>query len=57
MNELNRTQQLLIKNWQAKYYQLSDVLVTSLVGLTVVETLTVLAQARKEKRWLKNITQ
>lgn len=56
MNELNSTQQLLINNWQRKYYQLSDVLITSLVGLTTIDTLNVLAQARKEKLWLKNFT-
>lgn len=57
MNELNSTQQLLINNWRRKYYQLSDVLITSLVGLTATDTLNVLAQARKEKLWLKSITQ
>lgn len=43
-------------NWQRKYYQLSDVLITSLVGLTTTDTLNVLVQARKENLWLKNIT-
>lgn len=57
MNKLNSTQQLLINNWQRKYYQLSDVLITSLVGLTTTDTLNVLAQARKENLWLKSITQ
>lgn len=57
MNELNSTQRLLISNWQRKYYQLSDVLITSLVGLTAIDTLNVLAQARKENLWLKSITQ
>lgn len=57
MNELNSTQQLLINNWQRKYYQLSDVLIASLVGLTTTDTLNVLAQARKENLWLKSITQ
>lgn len=57
MNELNSTQQLLINNWQRKYYQLSDVLITSLVGLTTTDTLNVLAQAREENLWLKSITQ
>lgn len=55
MKELNSTQQLLVNNWQRKYYQLSDVLINSLVGLTIVDTLTVLAKARKEKLWLRNI--
>ncbi|BBN21554.1 TPA: hypothetical protein VAO48_000414 [Streptococcus agalactiae] len=56
MKELNSTQQLLVNNWQRKYYQLSDVLLNSLVGLTIADTLEVLAVARKESIWLKNIT-
>ncbi len=56
MKELNRTQQLLVNNWQRKYYQLSDVLISSLVGLTIADTLTILAIARKESIWLKNTT-
>lgn len=56
MKELNTTQQLLVNNWQRKYYQLSDVLLNSLVGLTIADTLEVLAVARKESIWLKNIT-
>lgn len=56
MKELNSTQQLLVNNWQRKYYQLSDVLINSLVGLTIADTLTILAIARKEKTWLKSIT-
>ena len=55
MEELNNVQQLLVNNWQRKYYQLSDVLITSLVGLTIADTLTVLAKARREKLWLRNI--
>lgn len=47
MQELDRIQQLLVNNWQRKYYRLSDVLVASLVGLTVSDTLTVLAKIRK----------
>lgn len=54
MKELNRIQQLLVNNWQRKYYQLSDVLITSMVGLTIADTLTILAIARKESIWLKN---
>lgn len=56
MKELNSTQQLLVNNLQRKYYQLSDVLLNSLVGLTIADTLEVLAVARKESIWLKNIT-
>ncbi|HEN5939940.1 TPA: hypothetical protein U7C93_001298 [Streptococcus agalactiae] len=56
MKELNSIQQLLVNNWQRKYYQLSDVLLNSLVGLTIADTLEVLAVARKESIWLKNIT-
>lgn len=56
MKELDSTQQLLVGNWQRKYYQLSDVLINSLVGLTIADTLTVLATARKERTWSKNIT-
>lgn len=56
MNELNSTQEMLVRNWQQKHYQLSEVLITSLIGLTITDTLNVLAQARKEKLWLKNIT-
>ncbi|WP_176725263.1 hypothetical protein [Streptococcus agalactiae] len=52
MKELNSTQQLLVNNWQRKYYQLNDVLLNSLVGLTVIDTLTVLATARKETLWM-----
>lgn len=55
MDELTTVQQLLIINWQRKYYQLSDVLITSLVGLTVADTLAILAMARKQRalnvRW------
>ncbi|MDY2776304.1 MAG: hypothetical protein SOV02_07420 [Streptococcus infantarius] len=56
MNELNSTQEMLVRNWQRKNYQLSEVLITSLIGLTLTDTLNVLAQARKEKLWLKSIT-
>lgn len=56
MAELDNIQQLLVLNWQRKYYQLSNVLINSLVGLTVSDTLTVLAEARKDKLWQKNIT-
>lgn len=56
MKDLDRTQQLLVNNWQRKYYQLSEVLINSLVGLTVADTLTILAVARKERSWLKSIT-
>ncbi len=55
MKELNSIQQLLVNNWQRKYYPLSETLITSLVGLTIADTLTVLAKARKEKLWLKSI--
>lgn len=55
MKELDSTQQLLVANWQRKYYQLSDVLIDSLVGLTIVDTLAILTIARKEKTWQKNI--
>lgn len=51
MEELNNVQQLLVNNWQRKYYQLSDVLLTSLVGLTLADTLTILATARKGHLW------
>ncbi|WP_275543839.1 hypothetical protein [Streptococcus sp. Marseille-P8640] len=57
MKELNSTQQLLVNNWQRKYYQLSDILINSLVGLTVIDTLAILAIARKERKWLKSIIQ
>lgn len=56
MKELDSTQQLLVSNWQRKYYQLSDILINSLVGLTIADTLTVLAQAREERIWLRSIT-
>ena len=56
MKELNSIQQLLVDNWQRKYYQLSDILINSLVGLTVINTLAILAIARKERKWLKSIT-
>lgn len=56
MTELDNTQQLLVANWQRKYYQLSDVLINSLVGLTVIDTLVILAKARKDKAWLNKIT-
>lgn len=56
MKELNSIQRLLVSNWQKKYYQLSDVLINSLVGLTIADTLIILAIARKERTWLKNIT-
>lgn len=57
MKELNSTQQLLVNNWQRKNYPLSDILINSLVGLTVIDTLAILAIARKERKWLKSITQ
>lgn len=50
MKELDTIQQKLVTNWQRKYYQLSEVLINSLVGLDVVDTLTVLAYTRK-KQW------
>lgn len=53
MTELDSTQQILVSNWQRKYYHLSDALINSLVGLTIADTLTILAMARKEKIWLK----
>lgn len=56
MTELDSTQQLLVANWQRKYYQLSDILINSLVGLTVIDTLVILAKARKDEAWLDNIT-
>lgn len=56
MTELDRTQRLLVANWQRNYFQLSDALINSLVGLTVIDTLDILAQARKEKIWSKSIT-
>lgn len=52
MNELNSIQQLLVINWQRRNYQLSEVLINSLIGLTVADTLTVLATARKETLWM-----
>lgn len=52
MKELNSTQQLLVNNWQRKYYQLSEALINSLVGLTVADTLAILAIARKETLWM-----
>lgn len=56
MKELNNTQQQLVNNWQRKYYPLSEILINSLVGLTIVDTLAILAIARKERKWLKSIT-
>ena len=56
MKELNSTQQLLVDNWQRKHYPLSDILINSLVGLTIIDTLAILAIARKERKWLKSIT-
>ncbi|HEM6492515.1 TPA: hypothetical protein U2E15_000666 [Streptococcus suis] len=44
-----------MSNWQRKYYQLSEVLINSLVGLTVVDTLEILAKARKDEAWLNSI--
>ncbi|HEM3505211.1 TPA: hypothetical protein U1B13_001165 [Streptococcus suis] len=55
MKELDSTQRLLVSNWQRKYYQLSEVLINSLVGLTVVDTLEILAKARKDEAWLNSI--
>ena len=57
MKEQNSTQQLLVNNWQRQYDQLSDNLINSLVGLTVIDTLAILAIARKERKWLKSIIQ
>ncbi|WP_198430537.1 hypothetical protein [Streptococcus agalactiae] len=45
-----------MSNWQRKYYQLSDALINSLVGLTIADTLAILAIARKDRTWLKSIT-
>lgn len=56
MKELNSTQQLLVNNWQRKNYPLSEILIDSLVGLTIFDTLAILATARKERKWLKSIT-
>ena len=56
MKELNSTQQLLVDNWQRKHHPLSDILINSLVGLTIIDTLAILAIARKERKWLKSIT-
>lgn len=56
MKELDSIQQLLVSNWQRKYYQLSEVLINSLVGLTVVDTLEILAKARKDNTWFNSIT-
>lgn len=47
MTELDSKQQLLVANWQRKFYPLSEVLLNSLVGLSLYDTLTVLAMARK----------
>ncbi|QBX24075.1 hypothetical protein Javan174_0009 [Streptococcus phage Javan174] len=56
MTELDSIQQLLVKNWQRKYYQLSEVVINSLVGLELIDTLVILAKARKDRAWLSNIT-
>lgn len=47
MKDLDSTQQLLVKNWQRKFHPLSEVLINSLVGLSLYDTLTVLAMTRK----------
>lgn len=47
MTELDSKQQLLVANWQRKFYPLSEVLLNSLVGLSLYDTLIVLAMARK----------
>ena len=54
MKELDTIQQKLVTNWQRKYYQLSEVLINSLVGLDVADTLTVLAHARKEENMFRD---
>lgn len=54
MKELDTIQQKLVTNWQRKYYQLSEVLINSLVGLDVVDTLTVLVHARKEENMFRD---
>ncbi len=54
MKELDTIQQKLVTNWQRKYYQLSEILINSLVGLDVVDTLTVLAHARKEENMFRD---
>lgn len=47
MNDLDDIQELLLANWQRKFHSLSEVLINSLVGLSLYDTLTVLAMARK----------
>ncbi|HEM3871621.1 TPA: hypothetical protein U1U91_000676 [Streptococcus suis] len=47
MNDLDDIQELLLANWQRKFHPLSEVLINSLVGLSLHDTLTVLAMARK----------
>lgn len=47
MNDLDDIQELLLANWQQKFHPLSEVLINSLVGLSLYDTLTVLAMARK----------
>ncbi|MGT2774969.1 hypothetical protein ACVRZG_02655 [Streptococcus hyovaginalis] len=47
MNDLDDIQELLLANWQRKFHPLSEVLINSLVGLSLYDTLMVLAMARK----------
>lgn len=49
MNDLDYHQNLLITNWQKKYFVLSQLVLDSLVGLSIIDTLEVLAKFRKEK--------
>lgn len=45
----------LIANWQKKNYPLSQVMVDSLEGLDVWETVLALGKIRKERRWRKSL--
>lgn len=49
MNDLDFHQNLLITNWQKKYFALSQLVLDSLIGLSIIDTLEVLGKIRKEK--------
>ncbi|HEO7922167.1 TPA: hypothetical protein VBN14_001751 [Streptococcus agalactiae] len=47
MNELEHFQKLLVSNWQKRNFKLSNLVIDSLVGLSDIDTLIVLAAVRK----------
>lgn len=47
MNELEHYQRILVTNWQKRNHKLSEIMIDSLVGLTEIDTLIILAAVRK----------